>query len=362
MVAESLAGRRFLIHGRLFGLTPRRIADLLARHGATVTRSQAKATDLVVAHASLRAPDSIAALPHDRTVLTELGFRRLVGLALPPEEEPRDMGPGDVARLSRLSEEDVALLTLFDVLDPVEHRYGYRDLACAREAARLNATGVPLVAIADVGGRLRRQGQRLCEARLVEAPWGDIVQSVGGHYLGFDDQFLLQLPEERVDIDELVARAEEAEAALDLGEAERLYQRAMKLDPDDPLLPFNLGNVLDGLGRASEAERAYRTALERDPDLADAWYNLAILRERRGEPIEAGICYRRALAADPDFRDALYNLALLDSRHEYWEAALQSVERWLAGARPGEDVVPARRLATLCRMQIAERRRRQGIE
>jgi hypothetical protein len=358
MVAESLAGRRFWIRGRLFGLPPRRVAELVAREGGAVTRSPAKATDIVVAHACIRLPDVLATLPAGQPLRSEIGFRRLVGLAPPSEDETRDMSAGDVARLSRLRLDDVALLSVFDVLDPVDGRFGYRDLACAREVSRLRESGVPVEAIADVGARLRRRGSRLCEARLVAAPWGDIVQSVGGHYLGFDDQFLLQLPDERIDIDALVARAEEAEADEDWPEAQRLYERALRLDRDDPLLPFNLGNVLDATGRPSEAERAYLIALERDPGMADAWYNLAILRERRGEAIDAGICYRRALAADPGFRDARYNLALLETRLENWRAALDTVEDWLSGARPGEDVGPARRLAALCRMRLTEQARR----
>jgi tetratricopeptide (TPR) repeat protein len=68
--------------------------------------------------------------------------------------------------------------------------------------------------------------------------------------------------------------------------------------------------------------------------------------------------FDQALAADPGFRDARYNLALLESRLENWRAALDSAEDWLAGARPGEDTGPARRLAALCRMQLAAQGRR----
>jgi Flp pilus assembly protein TadD len=49
------------------------------------------------------------------------------------------------------------------------------------------------------------------------------------------------------------------------------------------VIPFNLGNVLDELGRSHEAEIAYRQALARDPAMADAWYNLGVTLETAGK-------------------------------------------------------------------------------
>ncbi len=68
----------------------------------------------------------------------------------------------------------------------------------------------------------------------------------------------------------------------DLELAERLYDLAARLDRDDPVIPFNLGNVLDELGRERDAEIAYRQALARDRNFPDAWFNLGVLQEKVG--------------------------------------------------------------------------------
>ena len=64
----------------------------------------------------------------------------------------------------------------------------------------------------------------------------------------------------------------------------RWYELAARLDATDPVIPFNLGNVLDELGFTREAEIAYRQAIARSPDMADAWFNLAATtgKERAG--------------------------------------------------------------------------------
>ena len=66
-----------------------------------------------------------------------------------------------------------------------------------------------------------------------------------------------------------------------------LYDLAARLDKVDPVIPFNLGNVLDELGRERAAEIAYLQALARDPNFPDAWFNLGVLQEKIGREDEA---------------------------------------------------------------------------
>jgi tetratricopeptide (TPR) repeat protein len=56
---------------------------------------------------------------------------------------------------------------------------------------------------------------------------------------------------------------------------------------DDALLHYNLGVLLDDMGRKPEAREAYEAALRRDPAMADAHYNLALLCEELQQPREA---------------------------------------------------------------------------
>ena len=57
------------------------------------------------------------------------------------------MGRGEIERLAGLTPNLVSCLVLFDVLEPVDERFAWRDLVAAREAARLLKRGV---AIGDV--------------------------------------------------------------------------------------------------------------------------------------------------------------------------------------------------------------------
>ena len=68
--------------------------------------------------------------------------------------------------------------------------------------------------------------------------------------------------------DDLFARAQSAEEAGDIAEAERLYRILMKSDPTDASAPFNLGNMLRANGRNVEAEAALRAATRVDPNYA----------------------------------------------------------------------------------------------
>ncbi len=72
-----------------------------------------------------------------------------------------------------------------------------------------------------------------------------------------------------------------------LQEAERVYRRATDHCERDALLLFNLGVLLEDLGRADEAIEAYQGAIEEDPTLADGHYNLARLYESLGKPQHA---------------------------------------------------------------------------
>jgi tetratricopeptide (TPR) repeat protein len=70
-------------------------------------------------------------------------------------------------------------------------------------------------------------------------------------------------------------------------QAESVYGRARTRCGPDPLLLFNLGVLLDDLGRTGAALEAYQAAIEEDPDLADCHYNLARLYESLGKPQHA---------------------------------------------------------------------------
>ena len=187
-----------------------------------------------------------------------------------------------------------------------------------------------------------------------EAPWGEIVQSVAGRPGDLNGQFTLPLDEAFESADELFERGEDAEIAGDLAGAERWYGLAMRIDRTDPVIPFNLGNVLDAAGRRGEAVLAYQQAIARDATFAEAWLNLGAVREGMNRTAEAIGCYRQALQSRPDYPEALHNLAALLTRRGDFGEALPLWEQYLALSPPGDHAAGARRLAALCRLELAE--------
>jgi tetratricopeptide (TPR) repeat protein len=72
-----------------------------------------------------------------------------------------------------------------------------------------------------------------------------------------------------------------------LAEARRVYEDALAVHGDDPVLLFNLGVLLEDMDRKMEAVHAYQKALRLDPGLADGHYNLALLLRTLGRPRDA---------------------------------------------------------------------------
>lgn len=237
-----------------------------------------------------------------------------------------------LARVRRL--ERGGMLAGADDTDP---RYSFRDLLLLRQVKRLLDAGVPLRRIRSAYASLVERGDPLTRL-LLSADSGAIVAAnegirwdVGsgqlilpyaapraavravfelkptrpGPTLTADQWYELGVDLEHTSLSsaiEAYGRALEqeedfVEAHINLGrllhvtgallDAKKHYEKALRLDPLDPIPAFNLGVVLEDLGFGDDALRHYRTALRRDGDFADAHYNLALLYERKGCPVQA---------------------------------------------------------------------------
>ena len=96
-------------------------------------------------------------------------------------------------------------------------------------------------------------------------------------------------------------------------EAETLFRRALTLRPDQPGPYLNLGGLLVNLGRPDEAERVFRQIVTRWPAMADGPAGLAAVSRARGDDVAAAALLRQALALDPDFTGGRLELGRLQN-------------------------------------------------
>jgi tetratricopeptide (TPR) repeat protein len=366
-----LAGETLFLVGRIQGLTRRRLDTLVRlREGKLATRPGRNITLIAFGHSAVdRALDDgrVAlppGMPAAAPLISENVLRRALGLLAPPEEVDRSMGRSEIERLAGLTPNLVSCLVLFDVLEPVDEWFAWRDLVAAREAARLLKRGVAIGDVLQASIALRRRGGNLAEARLAEGPSGELLREVGGQLAELSGQLTMfgrrdqQQPPRS--IDDLLAEAEEAEERGDHATAESLYTTAMRADTADPVLPFNLGNVFQAEGRAAEAKVAWQIAVARDPAFAEAWYNLALAAEDEQQTDLAVAEYRRAVKAQPDYGDAHFNLALLLTRLERCDEALAAWQRFLELEPSSQQAGIAQKAIALCRMKIQQDRAQTG--
>jgi tetratricopeptide (TPR) repeat protein len=197
-------------------------------------------------------------------------------------------------------------------------RFSFQDLIVLRTAQALSAANVPAKRITRSLRELRRHlpdamplsGLSIGAVgeRVVVKEGASRWQAESGQYLlAFEGdpaagalKVIEPLIGQGTTIDEEIDQGYDLHQAGDLNEAEAVYRKALDAHGPDPLLLYNLGVLLQDLGRNADAAEAYRAALHGDPGMADCHYNLALLCETLARPQEAirhMAQYRRLTAA-----------------------------------------------------------------
>ena len=249
----------------------------------------------------------------------------------------------------------VEQLSIFGLIEARGGLFGFRDVAAARQIARLFACGTTLSVIARSLHNIRKwlPDARLWNVRLFpESSDRLLVEQIRGR-ADEKGQFVLPVALPPEDPDELFEQAQAAEEGGEQILAEGLYRRLMKIDPTDPAAAFNLGNLLRKQNRLAEAEAAFRAAVKADQQFAPAWHNLADLLDDGGRRWEAVDCLKRAIDADPDYADALFNLGLILQSLEHYAEAANFWRRYLELDRDSSWASRAKRALKYCEMWIA---------
>lgn len=112
------------------------------------------------------------------------------------------------------------------------------------------------------------------------------------------------------------------------GEAEKLFRRALEIDPAFNLARSNLGQALRFLGQLEESEQVLRHASRTDPGDPAICNRLATVLSQRGRLLEAERYYKEALRLKPADADVLNNLGSLMSDEGKWAES----EQWFRAA------------------------------
>jgi len=111
--------------------------------------------------------------------------------------------------------------------------------------------------------------------------------------------------------------------------AVELIERAGRKAPNNPLHLLNLGRALEGEGKPAEAEKCYQKAVRLRPEDVEARYALANLWQNQGRLLAAVKEYRRILKQIPDsagvynnLGNALQNLGRLEEAEQALQKAV----------------------------------------
>lgn len=346
--------------GRLACMTRAEAFEIVRRHGGMPSQTVTKRTKLLIVGElgwplldDGRPSNKLArATDYGIAVVSERRFLEWIGRA-EPDATQKTYSAEQLASVSKLPLERIQELAQLGLLDERAGRFGFRDLASARQIARLLADGVRLREIISSVSEIRKwlPDSGLANMRLRPGPCNSLVVEQPSGRTDKHGQFVLAVDAPESGAEDLFGQARSAEEIGDIARAERLYRLAMKTDPTDASAAFNLGNMLRACGRNVEAEAALRDATRIEPTFADAWYNLGDLLDEQGRRDAAIECLRKTLRVAPDYVDAMFNLALLLQRKNQCGEAAVYWRRYLAIDGRSEWAARARRSLKFCEMQ-----------
>jgi tetratricopeptide (TPR) repeat protein len=112
--------------------------------------------------------------------------------------------------------------------------------------------------------------------------------------------------------------------------ARAIYQRALRLAPETPVIPYRIGYILTQLEELDEAESTLQQALKIDPEFPNALASLGFVYRRRGDKTNDNEAQRNDYykLAEKHLLAALeLNPYLVDDDGESWNGALAGLYR-----------------------------------
>lgn len=104
------------------------------------------------------------------------------------------------------------------------------------------------------------------------------------------------------------------------------YDRAISLNPNDPVPYNNRGVALANLDQTQAAITAFNEAIRLDAKYADAYYNRGAVYDGLGQKQKAMEDYKRAIELDKEYAEAYYNRGLLRSALADQKGAIKDIQ------------------------------------
>ncbi|CAG1007341.1 hypothetical protein PHYC_03418 [Phycisphaerales bacterium] len=357
----GLLGQRVTFTGRFATLTRAEAERLVDRAAGRVVSGVApRATMLVVGMRGWPLIDSgrvtrkieeaerVRASGKPIRIVSETQFREMLGLDPPAKSETKALDAEQVCAALGIDRRTLERWEHCGLVRPHAGKYDFQDLVSLRTVAGLVAKSVSPVVIRKsleaLGGLLPGIDRPLAQLNILVSDKGELVAEVEEALLTQTGQLEMRfdppavgdaaapftlVPGETRDSAGWIEAGIEHEAVGDLVEAESAYRRAAALAPDDPIPPFNLGNVLLAAGKLEAAAERFAQAAALDPRHAQAWFNLAHVQDELRDGRSAMRYLRRAIAVNPAFADAYFNLAELAERLGDKETAASAWDDYL---------------------------------
>src|SRR6516165_10213453 len=285
--------------GRLACMTRAEAFEVVRQHGGIPSPTVTKGTNLLIV-GELGWPLLDDGRPSNKLsranalcipVASERRFLEWIGKAV-PDSVHKTYSTEQIAALSKVSSAMIQELAQLGLLDERGGHFGFRDLASARQIAKLLADGVRLSEIIPAVSQIRKwlPDVGLANVRFrAGANYNlEIEQSEGR--TNQRGQFVLAVDASQHNPEDMFEQAQSAEEAGDIAEAEAALRVATRTDPTFADAWYNLSDLLDEQGRVEAAIECLRTALRVAPDYADAMFNLALLLQRTNQYVEAADC------------------------------------------------------------------------
>lgn len=143
-----------------------------------------------------------------------------------------------------------------------------------------------------------------------------------GSYPQLPDPWLLEIYEYCFDSYQLSVAGGHAAHAGDLDAGTRLLQRAIKLDPGNPMIYYQLSSLYIENGNLTSAESSLQSSIRLSPKFSDGWIQLFELYRKKGDRSSAINTLARGYKNCPDSPGIALELADMKSEAKQWEEAI----------------------------------------